>query len=158
MKETQHMSPKAKKILVSIGVIFGTVMVFLISFILTFSLIVNPIEFRPFSNSETIKENEELKEKVQTLNDEVELLNTTVEKYRAQQSAPPVPETVITPEESASQNTTSSQTEAAPNSGPQDSDESTSDGEDFSPNTVTSTNENTPEDNEDPVTIIDISE
>ncbi len=157
MKETQHMSPKTKKILVSIGVIFGTVLVFLVSFILTFSLIVNPIEFRPFSNSETIKENEELKEKVQTLNDEVELLNTTVEKYRAQQSAPQIPETVITPEESATQSAPT-QTEGVPNSNSQGSGESSSQGEDFSPNTVTSTNENTPEDNEDPITIIDISE
>lgn len=164
MSSKTHISPAAKKTLTGVGVVFGTVMIFLISFILTFSLIVNPINFMSFSDSDTIKENKELKEKVQTLTDEVELLNTTVEKYKASASAPQIPETVVTPqpEQNSSSGSGSNQPSnenSSGNAAPTTSeDESSSEESTFSPDTVTSTTEETPEDKEDPITIIDISE
>lgn len=82
MSKKSHISPGAKKILIGVGVGFGTIMVFLVSFILAFTLIVNPINFMTVSDADTVEENEQLKEQVQTLKDEVEVLNTTVEKYK----------------------------------------------------------------------------
>ena len=168
MSSKTHISPAAKKTLTGVGIVFGTVMIFLISFILTFSLIVNPINFMSVSDSDTIKENKELKEKVQTLTDEVEILNTTVEKYKASASAPQIPQTVVTPQpeqnssvsssvdsgsQQPSNETSSGNAASTPNEDESSSEEST-----FSPDTVTSTTEETPEDKEDPITIIDISE
>ncbi|MBQ9737061.1 MAG: hypothetical protein IJV86_01495 [Clostridia bacterium] len=164
MSSKTHISPAAKKTLTGVGIAFGTVMIFLISFILTFSLIVNPINFMSVSDSDTIKENKELKEKVQTLTDEVEILNTTVEKYKASASAPQIPATVVTPqpEQNTSSGSASQQPSNETSSGDVAStpneDESSSEESPFAPDTVTSTTEETPEDKEDPITIIDISE
>lgn len=162
MSDKPRVSLKTKKILTGIGISFGTVMVFLISFILAFSLIVNPINFFTVSDADTVKENEQLKEKVQSLTDEVEILNTTVDKYKASGSAPA---TVTTPEEQPSTQTTdtasgpqtsnSEGTQTSENSGAA---ESETDGNDFTPDTVTSTDQGTPEDVEEPITVIDISE
>ena len=172
MSSKTHISPAAKKTLTGVGIVFGTVMIFLISFILTFSLIVNPINFMSVSDSDTIKENKELKEKVQTLTDEVELLNTTVEKYKASASTPQIPATVVTPQPEQNSSVSSSESSSVDNGSNQPSNETsssdvastpnedeTSAGEStFSPDTVTSTTEETPEDKEDPITVIDISE
>lgn len=162
MNTKTHMSPKAKKILVGVGITFGTALVFLISFILSFSLIVNPISFaNGADDGEIAKENEELREKVQTLTDEVEMLNVTVDKYKANQSAPAV---VVTPDPVSQQskpqqsepvrgeNTETAQPSESTQDGEQENDE------EFSPETVTGTSEETPEDVEEPITIIDIAE
>ncbi len=183
MHSKTQMSAKTKKILTGVGIGFGTVMVFLVSFILAFSLIVNPINFFTVSDASTVEENEKLKEEVQTLNDKIEHLNTTVDKYKASSKAPvpSVPATVTTPSSGTSSGSGSdtgknnSQTTQKPqNSENTDSDAETqapdntetngSDTEDsgaestFSPDTVNSTAEQTPEDVETPITVIDISE
>ncbi|MDO4743855.1 MAG: hypothetical protein Q4A86_00545 [Clostridia bacterium] len=160
MSTKTHMSLKTKKILAGVGIVFGTLLVFLISFILSFSLIVNPISFIPASDADAAKENAELKEQVQTLTDEIEMLNTTVDKYKASSSAPAI---VVTPDPQPQQpapkpDTPGTQTEASAtdsNTAQNSEDAAT---EVFSPDTVTSTNEETPEDVEVPITIIDISE
>ncbi len=154
MPGKSYMSLKTKKILTGVGIAFGTVMVFLVSFILAFSLIVNPINFFTVSDADTVEENEQLKEKVQSLTDEVEQLNTTVDKYKASGNAPA---TVTTPQ---------TQPEAAPKEQPETSkqeepsaEDSTAESDDgFAPDTVTSTEAETPEDVEAPITVIDISE
>ncbi len=159
MADNSHMSVKTKKILTGIGIAFGTVMVFLVSFILAFSLIVNPINFFTVSDASTVEENEQLKEKVQTLTDEVEHLNTTVDKYKASSKAPA---TVTTPEPQSSAET------APPKEQPEDSRReevqapaegtATENNDSFVPDTVTSSDAETPEDVEEPITVIDISE
>ncbi len=159
MADNSHISLKTKKILTGIGIAFGTVMVFLVSFILAFSLIVNPINFFTVSDANTVEENEQLKEKVQSLTDEVEHLNTTVDKYKA---ASKTPATVTTPEPQPSVET------APPKEQPEDSRReevqtpaegtATENNDSFVPDTVTSSDAETPEDVEEPITVIDISE
>ena len=159
MKEKTEMSLKTKKILAGVGIAFGTVLVFLVSFTLSFSLIVNPINLFTFKDGDTIKENAELKEKVQTLSDEIDVLTTTVDKYKANQSAPAI---VETPDTSDQQNQV--QTNEAPSNtdttAPDENEPTTptDEGSDFSPETVTGTDAETPEDVEEPITVIDISE
>ena len=99
MSGKTQMSDKTKKILTGVGIGFGTLVVFLASFILAFSLIVNPINFFTVSDAGTVEENEKLKEEVQTLTDEIEHLNTTVDKYKASANSASVtaPATVTTP-------------------------------------------------------------
>jgi hypothetical protein len=165
-----NISPKTKKILAGIGITFGTVMVFLLSFVLAFSLIVNPINFMTVSDADTVEENEKLKEQVQTLNDEVEHLNAAVDRYKTSSSAPAV---IVTPDQSTSkgqnQNSVSDQVgkngagNASGNtqeggSGQKADTESENASSGFSPETVTATDEKTPEDVEVPITVIDISE
>lgn len=156
MSTNSPMSLKTKKILVSIGVAFGTVMVFLISFILAFCLIVNPVNLFTVGDEETAKENEELKKQVQTLNDEVELLNTTVDKYKSAASLEPI---IITEEKPQQQGNRSDKSNSAQTT-KEDSGEASSESseDEFSPETVTGTEETTPEDVEVPITVIDISE
>ena len=96
MSNKYHLSLKTKKILLGIGIGFGTVVVFFVSFFLAFSFIVNPITVMPVSDADTEKENKELKTQVQTLEDEVELLNTTLEKYRSSASAPQTVTSAVT--------------------------------------------------------------
>ena len=156
MSTNSPMSLKTKKILVSIGVAFGTVMVFLISFILAFCLIVNPVNLFTVGDEETAKENEELKKQVKTLNDEVELLNTTVDKYKSAASLEPI---IITEEKPQQQGNRSDKSNSAQTT-KEDSGEASSESseDEFSPETVTGTEETTPEDVEVPITVIDISE
>ena len=156
MSTNSPISLKTKKILVSIGVAFGTVMVFLISFILAFCLIVNPVNLFTVGDEETAKENEELKKLVQTLNDEVELLNTTVDKYKSAASLEPI---IITEEKPQQQGNRSDKSNSAQTT-KEDSGEASSESseDEFSPETVTGTEETTPEDVEVPITVIDISE
>lgn len=156
MNKKSEISLKTKKILAGIGIVFGTIAVFLVSFALSFSLIVNPINLFSFDDTDAIKENEELKEKVQTLTDEVELLNVSIDKYKANQSAP---EIVVTPAPQSEQ-AAPQQNQEKPNT---ELDQSTSANPDeaddsFSPETITGTDAETPEDIEEPITIIDISE
>ena len=154
MTEKKGMSIKAKKILAGVGIGFGTVLVFMISFFIAFSLIVNPINLFTIGDAETVEENKELKEQVQVLEDKVDVLNASVEKYKAAANTQPI--IIETPVTTTPQQTTQTQTgekteidgEGEPND----------EGENFTPETVTSTNEQTPEDVEDPITIIDISE
>ncbi len=161
------MSAKSKKILTGIGVVFGTVMAFIVSFILAFSLIVNPISLFSKDDSDAAKENEKLKAEVRTLNDTIEHLNTTVDKYKAQANTAPVysPSVVTTPSENTNQgNTTQNSAQnAEADTSTQDSPtqgaaSATEDEGGFSPETVDSTAEQTPEDVEAPIPVIDISE
>ena len=168
MKNNSNLSLRTKKILIVIGIAFGTIVTFLVSFTLSFSLIVNPINLFTFKDSDAIKENEELKEKVETLNDEIEHLNVTVDKYKtsAQSVMAPVE---TTPSNEVSQGTqnhsnTTSQTSAKPNANDQSSPSETNlnteveSENNFSPETVTGTDVETPEDIEEPIQVIDISE
>ncbi len=170
MRNKTEMSLKTKKILTGVGIGFGTVMVFLVSFILAFSLIVNPINFFTVSDAGTVEENEKLKEEVQTLNDKIEHLNTTVDKYKAAASAPSpsVPAVVTTP--APSTNSDSGNADSSTIQKPETADtadtpttpeptEGTAEGEgSFSPEVVDSTAEQTPEDVEVAIPVIDISE
>ena len=168
MEKTSILSLKTKKILTGIGIAFGTIVVFLVSFTLSFCLIINPISFSPISDSDAAKENKELREKVETLNDEIEHLNASVDKYKAsaQNASIPVVTTpsVTTPSQSVSQSNTSSKTQTSSSAKADDISGETNIGiEDeteskFSPETVTGTAEETPEDIEAPITVIDISE
>ncbi len=162
LKEKSQMSPKTKKILVGVGIAFGTVMTFLVSFILAFTLIVNPINFMTVGDADTVEENEKLKEQVQTLEDEKDALQAKVDKYKNSATSQPAvttpavttpstqsqpdkkPETT-TPETPESSETTEPQPETSEESG-------------FAPETQTSTGEETPEDVDGPVTVIDVSE
>ena len=180
MKEKSHMSLRTKKILAGIGIGFGTIFTFLVSFILAFSLIINPINFMTVSDADTVKENEELKETVQNLKDENELLNATVDKYKASSKAPA---TVVTEQPSAQQTSGSaggtvsgskqqdnSQTENEangetssnnPETNPPENTGADVSGESehvFAPETVTNTGAETPEDVEAPITVIEITE
>ena len=154
MTEKKGMSIKSKKILAGIGIGFGTVLVFMISFFIAFSLIVNPINLFTIGDAETVEENKELKEQVQVLEDKVDVLNASVEKYKASANTQPI--IIETPVATTPQQTTQNQTgEGTEADG---AGETGDEGEDFAPETVTSTNEQTPEDLEDPITIIDITE
>lgn len=167
MNKKTHLSPKNKKILVGIGIGFGTIMVFLISFILSFSLIVNPINFMTISDDDTVEENKKLKEQVQTLEDEVDVLNTTVEKYKNSASASQKAPATTTVTESG-QNQQPPQTQSHTNT-PDKNDKPTTEQnthennsqptqEHFAPETSTSTGQETPEDIDSPITVIDVSE
>ena len=154
MTEKKGMSIKSKKILAGIGIGFGTVLVFMISFFIAFSLIVNPINLFTIGDAETIEENKELKEQVQVLEDKVDVLNASVEKYKASANTQPI--IIETPVATTPQQTTQNQTgEGTETDG---AGETGDEGENFAPETVTSTNEQTPEDLEDPITVIDITE
>ncbi len=156
MTEKKGMSVKSKKILAGIGIGFGTVLVFMISFFIAFSLIVNPINFMTVSDADTLEENKDLKEQVQVLEDQVDVLNASVEKYKAAASAQPV--VIETPVTTTPSTTTQTDEETEKTEGDENTETGEDGGEDFAPSTVTSTDEQTPEDLEDPVTVIDISE
>lgn len=182
MKEKSHMSLRTKKILAGIGIGFGTVFTFLVSFILAFSLIINPINFMTVSDADTVKENEELKETVQNLKDENEHLSATVDKYKASSKAPSVvvsqqPESqpanaqVSKPSSTDGQTTATKSETTAGTSDTQNSSETVPSAENtdasasgsetdtgFAPETVTNTGEATPEDVEAPITVIEITE
>lgn len=185
MDKKSQMSPKAKKVLIGVGIGFGTVVTFMLSFVIAFSLIVNPISFMSGGDGDTVAENKELKEQVQTLEDEVELLNTTIEKYKSSQKSSGST-VVTTPSEgqgstkqstagqsTAKQSSSSQGTSAPSTSGQTKSASAAADstkadnagsiaGEaqtnDFSPETEISTGEASPEDADDTVTVIDVSQ
>lgn len=167
MSGKSHISVRTKKILLGTGIVFGTVLVFVVSFFISFSLIVNPISFNAFGGDEVTAENEELKGQVQTLEDEVEYLNATIEKYKANASAPVVEmeeTTVVTSASNegsgslgTSENSTSvSQTDTSPQTQPGVDDETME--EDFAPETVTTPEGGFEPEVEPDITIIDISE
>ena len=160
MKQKTEMSLKTKKILAGVGIAFGTVLVFLVSFTLSFSLIVNPINLFTFKDGDTIKENAELKEQVQTLNDEIDVLTTTVDKYKANQAVPAIVETPVTSDAQQQEPENQSSEASGPVTTPDENPPAdTQDAPDsFSPETVTGTDVETPEDIEEPITVIDISE
>lgn len=167
MREKSQMSPKTKKILVGVGIAFGTVVAFLVSFILAFTLIVNPINFMTVSDADTVEENEKLKEQVQTLEDEKDVLQATVDKYKNSATSQPsvTTPTVTTPSTSSQSTTTESAKPEAPEAeAPENSETTTPESETneetggFTPETETSTGEETPEDVDAPITVIDVSE
>ena len=167
MEKSSNLSLKTKKILTGIAIAFGTIVVFLVSFTLSFCLIINPISLFSFNSSDAAKENAELKEKVQSLNDEIDHLNASVDRYRAAASENvSVPAVTITPDTSASKPSAEDNTSSKnPGLDTDDSSlvqtdsnfENEADSK-FSPETVTGTAEETPEDIEAPITVIDISE
>ncbi len=157
MSNKRKLSPGAVKALTGIGVAFGTVIVFFVSFFLSFSFIINPITPISVGAEETEKENKELKTQVKALEDEIELLNTTVEKYRSAASAQvpdePRQETEPSSEREANENkpTTSEPTGTTNEIKPEES-------EPFKPETVVTPDGGNPIEVEEPITIIDISE
>ncbi len=167
MSGKTHISLKTKKILLGTGITFGTILVFIISFFISFSLIINPISFSAIGHDDVAAENEELKSQVQTLEDEIEYLNAAVEKYKNNVNTPVPPATVTTPETATPSQTegnapaTQSETHnAATDPKPSDggSNAESGAGEGFIPDTVT-----TPEDGFEPevepdITVIDISD
>ena len=165
MKSKSHITGRTKKVLLGTGIVFGTVLVFIISFFLSFSLIVNPISFVPVGNGEMAEENEELKKQVQTLEDEVELLNTTVEKYKHSASvSATVPETptVTTPAPNKTQQQTPSantvQGQGSGTEGNKTENVSQKEENSFSAETVTTPESGIEEEAEPDITVIDISE
>lgn len=161
MESKSHISGKTKKILLGTGIVFGTVLVFIVSFFLSFSLIINPISFVPVGNGELAEENQELKEQIQTLEDEVEVLNTTVERYKNSASETVVvqePPTVTTPVQSntnTQQGNTNTQQGGTNNS---DDAGAVQEENDFSPETVTTPESGIVPEVEPDITVIDISE
>lgn len=162
MKSKSHISGKTKKILLGTGIVFGTALVFIVSFFLSFSLIINPISFVPVGNGELAEENQELKEQIQTLEDEVEVLNTTVERYKNSASETVIVQetpTVTTPVQSntnTQQSSTGTQQSGSTNNG--DDSAEVQEENDFSPDTVTTPETGIVPEVEPDITVIDISE
>ena len=157
MSNKRKLSPGAVKALTGIGIAFGTVIVFFISFFLSFSFIINPITPISVGAENIEEENKELKTQVKALEDEIELLNTTVEKYRSAASAQvpdePKQETEPSSERETNENkpTNSEPTGTTNETKPEES-------EPFKPETVVTPEGGNPVEVEDPITIIDISE
>ncbi len=148
------MSAGAVKTLTGIGIAFGTVIVFFISFFLAFNFIINPLTPISVGAADAEAENQELKTQIKSLEDEVELLSTTVEKYRSAASAPKEEYTESEPQQTQNADATSSVKDKSEQSKLPEK------AEEFEPETVV-----TPEAGieinepaEEPITIIDISE
>ncbi|MBR2453237.1 MAG: hypothetical protein IKB32_04255 [Clostridia bacterium] len=158
MESKSHISLKTKKILLGTGIVFGTVLAFVVSFFLAFSLIINPINFVTIGGEETAAENEELKTQVQSLEDEVEMLNATVEKYKSSASSQVIVQEVpVSSQGQTSQQSTGNS--SAGNSNNSTSENSGAESEpEFSPETVTTPDEGIEPEVELDVTVIDISE
>lgn len=75
-------SNRKKKAGVVIGIIFGTVVIFVASFLLSFNFIINPVTVTPIGDAKLEKENSDLKDKVQLLEDQVDSLNSKLDKYK----------------------------------------------------------------------------
>ncbi len=155
MKSKSHISGKTKKILLGTGIVFGTVLVFIVSFFLSFSLIINPISFVPVGNGELAEENQELKEQIQTLEDEVEVLNTTVERYKNSASETIIVQEVPTVTTPVQSSTNTQQSSGTNNSG---GSVEVQEENDFSPETVTTPESGIVPEVEPDITVIDISE
>lgn len=163
MSGKSHISLKTKKILVGTGIAFGTVLVFVVSFFLSFSLIINPISFSVIGRDDVEAENEELKTQIQTLEDEVEYLNAAVEKYKNNVNTPAPPATVTTPVSTTptgAEEKPAATTDDEANSNPSGSEDGveTNSGEEFTPDTVTTPEEGFEPEVEPDITVIDISE
>ena len=152
MSEKKRMSAGAVKALTGIGIAFGTVIVFIVSFFLAFSFIINPITPISVGAEDTESENKELRTQVKALEDEVELLSTTVEKYRSAAAAPKEEYTETQPQEEQKTEVTGKK-ETSKNT-------ATEEAENFVPETVVTPEGGNEEDipAEEPITIIDISE
>ena len=68
-------SDRKKKAGVVIGIIFGTVVIFVASFLLSFNFIINPVTVTPIGDAKLEKENSDLK-------DQVDSLNSKLDKYK----------------------------------------------------------------------------
>lgn len=174
MRNKKNLSPQTKRTLTGIGIAFGTVMIFFVSFFLSFNFIVNPITFTNIGDSDTEKENKELKEEVQSLQDEIDVLNTTVEKYR--NNKPSVPQTTTTESQSNKatsgsaqlqssstsngSNATGSQANSGTTSGTTESkpEPETNEPSKFTPETTVTPESGIVHEVEEPITVIDISE
>ncbi len=163
MSGKTYISVKTKKILVGTGITFGTILVFLVSFFLAFTLIVNPIAFTSIGNSDVETENEELKQQVKALEDEVEILNTTVDKYKNYSSAPvivdsqPTSTTTSQPQTDNRNPVTTDETDSGYAGGSETTGDETSE-EVFSPETVTTPEGGIEPEVEPDITVIDITE
>lgn len=167
MRNKKNLSPQTKRTLTGIGIAFGTVIIFFVSFFLSFNFIVNPITFTNIGDSDTEKENKELKEEVQSLQDEIDVLNTTVEKYRNNKSSAPQTNTTTsgnTQTQSSSisngSNTTDNQTNSGVTSGTTETkpEPETNESSKFTPETTVTPESGIVHEVEEPITVIDISE
>lgn len=154
MSDKKRMSAGAVKTLTGIGIAFGTVIVFFISFFLAFNFIINPITPISVGAADAEAENEELRTQVKTLEDEVELLNTTIEKYRTAASAPKEEYVEDEPQQTQSGNVINSEKDKPEQSKKPEK------AEPFEPETVVTPEggEGMNEPADEPITIIDISE
>ncbi len=152
MQDKAQMSVKTKKTLLIMGIIFGTIFLFVVSFGLSLYCIINPVKVVGPDNGEISAENQELKIQIQALEEEIEHLNAAADKNHSNIN-PPAPveiPTVTTP----TKEDKPTEDKEKDNNADQKADEA----EDFSPSTVI-----TPEGGYEPepevdVTIIDITE
>ncbi len=164
MESKSNISVKTKKILLGTGIAFGTLLVFVVSFFLAFTLIVNPISFNTFGSDDVAAENEELKEQIEELEGEVETLNSEVQTYenKAPEVTEPEPEnqheTTPQRETAAATTNTEAQTEQSEAVETEPVEQEQEEEEEFSPDTVTTPEGGFEEEIEPDITIIDVSE
>lgn len=163
MRDKAQISVKTKKILLATGIVFGTILLFVVSFFLSLYFIINPIKVSAPDNGEIATENQELKTQIKTLEDEIERLNVAVDKNKSNINPPAPPAdvnipTVTTPsKEIVSSGTVGNSTESSNTAA--DTDDGTSEeNEEFSPETVVTPEGGYEPEAETDVTIIDISE
>lgn len=178
---TKSLSPKTKKILTGVGIGFGTVIIFFVSFFISFYFIINPITFTSTGNSSVADENRALKEQVQSLQDEIDYLEAR--EAKEPQGVVPAPDEV----ESSSATTSDGdkaetskkeekpKTNGAASSNTDDSkktdtktettdkadgrtDKDKDDDETFQPDTVVTEEGNIDKEADEPIPVIDLSE
>lgn len=130
MESKFQMSLKTKKILVGIGIGFGTILTFIVSFVLAVVVFSSePVVLFSSNDPEALEETEKLKEENRELTEKVEYLESSVERYKSsaggsvqyytdpqpqpQQSSTPSSESVQS-EASGNQSTGGSTAEATP--------------------------------------------
>lgn len=152
MQDKAQMSVKTKKTLLILGIIFGTIFLFIVSFGLSVYYIINPVKVVGPDNGEVAAENQELKIKIQALEDEIEHLSASADKNHSNIN-PPAPveiPTVTTPDREEKP------VEDKQKNGVEDA--HTDEDDDFSPNTVITPDGGYEPEPEGDITIIDITE
>ncbi len=157
MSSKAQMSVNTKKTLLVIGVIFGTIFLFVVSFFLSLYFIINPVQVSAPDDGEVVAENQKLQTQIQLLEEEIERLNVTVEKNKSNIN-PPAPADIPTlPTPSEENKPVPNEEKSTSNKGAEeDEGKSTTESEEFLPDTVV-----TPEGGYEPendIEIIDISE
>lgn len=159
MSGKAQMSVRTKKILLTTGIIFGTIFLFAASFFLSLYFIIHPIKITTPDNGQISAENQELKVLVKTYEAEIERLKVAVDKGKSDIN-PPAPDVDIPTVTTPGEDDKPSSGDKKPSSGDEtDGDKnSTDDDEDFSPETVVTPEGGYEPEPEEDITIIDISE